>query len=631
MRNLAIAIVAVLAIGACSAQADTRSAPLDASTVLSATTTPPTDTTASAATTTEPSAAADGPSAVYRTMVAGNHPNGTQARVQEASINGDDLVLLVGISNGHDSDVDLAVGDTMLVTSDGTEYPAAEPDDTGWEVPPGDDRVLAVVFPGAGATADPTLHLNEGGGASDDNRFTDSPTFVLGPLDFATGSAVPDLPGSFPQAESLAHPNGTQLQLQSLGFSSTRIGVAFTATNGHDSEVDLNHGDSYVEDDLGNRYVLIPPLEGERLEVDEGGRLAGVLVFAGRIQPDASSLTVVMNEGGGASDDNRFTDAPTFRAGPFPLDASRVVALPADADTDQTVNHPNGSQVRLVGFEFADNGISASVEVINNHDSAIGLDKVGDTYVEDDLGNRYPVLPPDDNLELTIAQGEGLQGSLVFSGRINPAATTLRLMVQEGGGASDDNRFTDSPTFVFEPVPLTRVAGAPADRTAPLVFGLRTEVTVGSLERSEVEKVQLILSEFDAVETPEGVLLVLPQDVLFDFDRDDLRPDAAVVLAKVAEVLEFYGDAPALIVGHTDAIGSDAYNQDLSERRAQTVFDRLIAEHGIDASRLDWEGRGESEPVADNENPDGSDNPAGRQLNRRVEVLILTDQGIPGG
>ncbi len=86
-----------------------------------------------------------------------------------------------------------------------------------------------------------------------------------------------------------------------------------------------------------------------------------------------------------------------------------------------------------------------------------------------------------------------------------------------------------------------------------------------------------------------------------------------------------------LVVGHTDSIGSASQNQRLSLERAQNVVDALASTLGIDTARLQAEGRGDAEPVAPNSNPDGSDNPDGRQLNRRVEIIVLTTRDLPSG
>jgi outer membrane protein OmpA-like peptidoglycan-associated protein len=112
-------------------------------------------------------------------------------------------------------------------------------------------------------------------------------------------------------------------------------------------------------------------------------------------------------------------------------------------------------------------------------------------------------------------------------------------------------------------------------------------------------------------------------DALFDFNKSNLRPDASQTLEALGPVIRKYGTHPLEIDGHTDAIGSLAYNQQLSEARAQTVKDWLVR-HGYVPASTPIKGYGKSRPIAPNTNPNGSDNPAGRQKNRRVEIVIDT-------
>lgn len=117
-----------------------------------------------------------------------------------------------------------------------------------------------------------------------------------------------------------------------------------------------------------------------------------------------------------------------------------------------------------------------------------------------------------------------------------------------------------------------------------------------------------------------GTVITLQDGVLFDFGKYDLRPEAKATLAKLATVLNQAKVPAAQINGHTDSIGDDAFNQDLSEKRASAVATQLKSD-GVSAN-LETHGYGKTQPVADNTNADGSDNPAGRQANRRVEIYI---------
>ncbi|HEX4961275.1 MAG TPA: OmpA family protein [Thermoanaerobaculia bacterium] len=110
-------------------------------------------------------------------------------------------------------------------------------------------------------------------------------------------------------------------------------------------------------------------------------------------------------------------------------------------------------------------------------------------------------------------------------------------------------------------------------------------------------------------------------DALFEFDKSTLTSDAEETLKALVPLLAKAGKHPATVEGHTDAKGADAYNQTLSEKRAITVKDWL-AVHGALPASTPTKGWGKRKPVAPNVKPDGSDDPAGRQKNRRVEVVL---------
>lgn len=113
----------------------------------------------------------------------------------------------------------------------------------------------------------------------------------------------------------------------------------------------------------------------------------------------------------------------------------------------------------------------------------------------------------------------------------------------------------------------------------------------------------------------EGIEVTFDSGLLFDFDSDRIKPEAAKNLQELAKSLNKFGNSNLMIVGHTDSQGEDAYNMALSVRRANAASAYLQSQ-GVPASRISTAGRGESEPVASN------DTDAGRQQNRRVEVAI---------
>lgn len=117
----------------------------------------------------------------------------------------------------------------------------------------------------------------------------------------------------------------------------------------------------------------------------------------------------------------------------------------------------------------------------------------------------------------------------------------------------------------------------------------------------------------------EGIQVTFASGLLFDFDSDVVRAEAATNLRNLASSLDKYPNTDLLIVGHTDSVGSDAYNQSLSDRRARAAAEYLAAQQ-VARTRLRTAGRGETEPVTTN------DTDAGRSQNRRVEVAIYANE-----
>lgn len=117
-----------------------------------------------------------------------------------------------------------------------------------------------------------------------------------------------------------------------------------------------------------------------------------------------------------------------------------------------------------------------------------------------------------------------------------------------------------------------------------------------------------------------GVAITFQDEVLFDFGSDVVRPEGVSSLRQLGDAIGHVNVPKLLVHGHTDSISDEAFNQSLSERRANAVA-QVLRDSGL-TSQIEATGFGESKPVAPNEQPDGSDNPAGRQLNRRAEIII---------
>jgi len=138
----------------------------------------------------------------------------------------------------------------------------------------------------------------------------------------------------------------------------------------------------------------------------------------------------------------------------------------------------------------------------------------------------------------------------------------------------------------------------------------------------ESKEIQAALKDLGAKVSETEVQIDLPGDILFDFDKWDIRPDAEETLKKVADIIKAYKSPEVIVAGHTDSIGSEEYNLELSQKRADSVKNWLVEKGGINPDIIKTIGYGESKPIAPNTNPDGSDNPEGRQKNRRVEIII---------
>jgi outer membrane protein OmpA-like peptidoglycan-associated protein len=130
---------------------------------------------------------------------------------------------------------------------------------------------------------------------------------------------------------------------------------------------------------------------------------------------------------------------------------------------------------------------------------------------------------------------------------------------------------------------------------------------------------QLQLADLQAQSTDHGLVITLG-DVLFDTGSDRLRAPGLVVVSKLAAFLQQYPARTVEVEGFTDSVGSDAYNQQLSQRRAEAIRIALV-NAGIDTDRIATRGYGEEHPIASNADP------TGRQMNRRVEVVISDASG----
>ena len=148
------------------------------------------------------------------------------------------------------------------------------------------------------------------------------------------------------------------------------------------------------------------------------------------------------------------------------------------------------------------------------------------------------------------------------------------------------------------------------------IIGLESDTTGVPLD------LQGLVKDLNADVTGYGYKISLSGDILFDFDQATLKPAAQETLQKVALLATRENAVEIRVEGHTDSKGSDAYNQKLSERRADAVKQWLSTKGGLNPDIIKTVGYGETRPVADNTTADGRDNPQGRAKNRRVDIFV---------
>jgi outer membrane protein OmpA-like peptidoglycan-associated protein len=167
------------------------------------------------------------------------------------------------------------------------------------------------------------------------------------------------------------------------------------------------------------------------------------------------------------------------------------------------------------------------------------------------------------------------------------------------------------------------VGHAAGSTAAGVIIGAAAGGIVGGIIGAEMDKQAKELKQnipgATVERVGEGITVTFASGLLYDFDSDVIRPEAASNLRALAASLHKYPGSDLLIVGHTDQIGPAGYNQALSERRAAAAANYLVAQ-GVRPTRVATRGVGETEPIAPNETE------LGRQRNRRVEVAIYASE-----
>jgi outer membrane protein OmpA-like peptidoglycan-associated protein len=157
------------------------------------------------------------------------------------------------------------------------------------------------------------------------------------------------------------------------------------------------------------------------------------------------------------------------------------------------------------------------------------------------------------------------------------------------------------------------IIGAAVGGTAGAIIGRRMD--------KQAEELAMEIPGARVERVGEGIVVTFDSGLLFGYDSDAIQGSARDNLSNLAESLRKYQDTDVLIVGHTDATGSDTYNQGLSERRAASAAN-FLASNGVTRARVRTAGRGEAEPIEANETAEG------RAQNRRVEIVIVANEQL---
>jgi len=144
---------------------------------------------------------------------------------------------------------------------------------------------------------------------------------------------------------------------------------------------------------------------------------------------------------------------------------------------------------------------------------------------------------------------------------------------------------------------------------------------IGKRMDKQAEEIRKTVPGAEVIDAGEGLIVKFDSGILFDVDKSDLKENAKTNIQNLAATMKNNPETNIMVIGHTDADGSDSYNYSLSERRAAAVKSYALAQ-GVSSSRLTTIGKGETEPIADNSTA------SGKAQNRRVEIVIVANEAL---
>ncbi len=305
-------------------------------------------------------------------------------------------------------------------------------------------------------------------------------------------------------------------------------------------------------------------------------------------------------------------------------------------DEDAPFIHPDG-----VTLYFSSNG----------HATMGGFDifttQLSDAGIwSEPMNVGYPVNTPDDDIYYVVSPdsktayfssfredgfGEKDNYMITFPDRIETPLTVMKgTVIDETGRPAKDVEITVADNVTGEVVGIYRTNSKTGEFLFILPPGRNYNVTYQSANHLFYSENMDIPKESNYYELKRAIILppvvvgskITLNNIFFDFDKATLRKLSNVEINNLVQLMTKNPKIKVEISGHTDSKGSEVYNLRLSEARAQSVVNSLQAK-GISKERMQAKGYGKSKPVAPNSNPDGTDNPEGRQKNRRVEFKII--------
>jgi outer membrane protein OmpA-like peptidoglycan-associated protein len=259
----------------------------------------------------------------------------------------------------------------------------------------------------------------------------------------------------------------------------------------------------------------------------------------------------------------------------------------------------------LISARRSTGSVSARMRLVKDSDMEVegGAIWYKDAYLFDsENGRKYPVLKDSDGNYVAEPVSDKNEGGRWWPSSMNREGKALLYLKFQ----PPPDQVTAVDLVVPSLVPFLEV-GIPGKSGVSETSGIEVRGLQTGIRR--------IMKDLEAVETEEEIRIQLSSEILFEFDSYELTSNAVPVLKKVFQVLGDYPGNSIQIEGHTDSEGTDSYNQTLSENRANSVKEWLVTA-GIDSSRLQTIGYGESKAVASNETDEG------RTKNRRVEIII---------